>query len=276
LVDNGSTELASLQLLGSGVEFIHSDRNVGFSKGMNLGIAWAISRGMDFVLCLNNDVTIDKDAISEMVRVFQEDQSVGGACPLVLQSDETGATISLGKRIILTYGLTYSGFMRSSRRQIPTHPIPIEGLDGCCMMFRTATLEKTGAFNPSFHGTEDVEISLRVRKKGFSLYAVPQSIVWHLGAASKGGRMNPADAFFMGRNWPTLNKLYGTILERLAFWPAFMILQFGLWTSIWTLTRRPSNLRWFISGIVSALRKESDSDTWMNLVGSSKGERTDD
>jgi GT2 family glycosyltransferase len=258
LVDNGSTEEASTSLRMKDVEFLRSEKNLGFSRGMNLGIEWATSIGAEFVICLNNDVVVEPSFLAELLSVFGSHPDAAAASPLVMQAGVSDRVLSLGRRVHLSIGLTYSNYMGSRQRQLPPEPIRTQVLDGCCMMFKTDVLGKLGALDMRFQATEDVEISLRLARSGFSLYVNPKSVVWHIGSASKGGRVSAYDAFFMGVNWPRLSRAYGSTVGQILFWPSFIGLQLCLWSPLWVLTGRSSNLTWFLKGI----RRSGESSSW--------------
>lgn len=257
LVDNGSTEEVSVSLRMKDVEFLRSEKNVGFSRGMNLGIEWATSIGAEFVICLNNDVVVEPSFLAELLHVFEVHPEAAAASPLVMQAGTSDRVLSLGRRVVLSMGLTYSNYMGTNRSQLPKEPIRPQALDGCCMMFKTDVLGKLGPFDARFQATEDIEISLRLAKMGYSFYVVPKSVVWHIGSASKGGRLSAYDAYFMGVNWPRLNKTYGSTVDHVLFWPSFVTVQVALWSPVWLLTGRLSNLAWFLKGI----RKSGDESS---------------
>jgi hypothetical protein len=265
LVDNGSTEKASTSLRMKDVEYLRSEENLGFSRGMNLGIKWATSIGAEFVICLNNDVVVEPSFLTELLSVFDSHPDAAAASPLVMQAGVSDRVLSLGRRIHLSIGLSYSNYMGSRQRQLPTEPIRTLVLDGCCMMFKTDVLGKLGAFDARFQATEDVEISLRLAKSGFSLYVNPKAVVWHVGSASKGGRISAFDAYFVGVNWPRINEAYGSTVDHILFWPFFIGLHVSLWSSVWVLTGRFSNLAWFLKGIRMS-GQESSLETWSTLV----------
>src|SRR5258706_4923239 len=67
VVDNGSTDGTSRQLaerLPSSVTILLNGSNLGFAKGMNVGIA--ASKG-EYVLCLNQDVVLEDTFIERCV-----------------------------------------------------------------------------------------------------------------------------------------------------------------------------------------------------------------
>src|SRR6266498_5374030 len=73
VVDNGSTDgsVDALRSAGSrlAMEIIEAGTNLGYAGGNNLGIRYALDRGADFILILNNDTTVDPLLLDELLAV---------------------------------------------------------------------------------------------------------------------------------------------------------------------------------------------------------------
>lgn len=58
--------------------FIQTGENLGFAGGSNVGIRYTLGKdGFEYVWLLNNDTVIDKDALSEMVKLSDSDEKIG-------------------------------------------------------------------------------------------------------------------------------------------------------------------------------------------------------
>src|SRR3990172_8183916 len=71
VVDNGSEadEATILEQQFAGfVEVIRNPANLGFAGGMNVGIRRALEAGAEYVLLLNNDVTVDGRFLGGLVK----------------------------------------------------------------------------------------------------------------------------------------------------------------------------------------------------------------
>ncbi|HUI84506.1 MAG TPA: glycosyltransferase family 2 protein, partial [Candidatus Binatia bacterium] len=84
IVDNASED-GTRGLLG-GVDprwrVIHNDRNVGFAAGQNQAIR--ASRG-EWVLCLNPDVVLSPDFVTQLVRAGEAHPEAGSLCGKLLR-----------------------------------------------------------------------------------------------------------------------------------------------------------------------------------------------
>lgn len=63
------------------VKFIRSDRNLGFAGGNNLGVAQATG---DYLFFVNNDTAFTTPIISQLVKVLDEDKTIGAVCPILV------------------------------------------------------------------------------------------------------------------------------------------------------------------------------------------------
>ena len=110
ILDNGSTD-GTREFLGqSDAEKYHIKaveylpKNIGFAAGHNALFRQA--RG-EFVLCLNQDVELDKNYISEIIKFFQNNPRAGSAAGILWRSqngekiiDSAGLKISRNRRIV--------------------------------------------------------------------------------------------------------------------------------------------------------------------------------
>ncbi|KAA3438556.1 glycosyltransferase family 2 protein [Rufibacter hautae] len=76
LSENEVTHGSSLPEQGPQVMFIKADKNAGFAAGNNLGIRYALKKkDHDYLWLLNNDTTVDPNALEELVKRAHFDQN---------------------------------------------------------------------------------------------------------------------------------------------------------------------------------------------------------
>ena len=77
VVDNGSTDDSVLQLkqIFNGISLFETERNLGFSGGVNFGIEQA--KTSDLILLLNNDTLVEKDFLTGLVRKITSNDTIG-------------------------------------------------------------------------------------------------------------------------------------------------------------------------------------------------------
>jgi len=197
VVDNGSVDGSSnaIRLRFPQSQFINNPRNLGFAKGSNQGMEWALARGIHYVLLLNGDARLHPDAISELLAAAVADDDAAVTCPRMYlghSDDETHRLWFAYGKVKLWAGL----FQNPAFNQIdsPKWSLPkdMEYASGCCMLIPARILEKAGMLDESFFAyCEDIDFSLRVRKAGFRLRYVPAALLWH-GSSRPTGRTRSA------------------------------------------------------------------------------------
>lgn len=185
IVDNGSVDGSSdaIRLQFPQAHFINNPRNLGFAKGSNQGMEWALHRGIRYVLLLNGDARLHPDAIRELLTVVDSEDSAVVACPRMY----LGCANSGVNRLWFVYGTVnlWAGlFQNPAFNQIdsPKWSLPrdMEYASGCCMLIPARVLQTVGMLDEAFFAyCEDIDWSIRVRRAGFQLRYVPTAHLWH-------------------------------------------------------------------------------------------------
>ncbi len=73
VVDNDSTQeerklLFNLKNKIKNLDIIFNNTNEGYAKGNNIGISFAIKNQADYIWVLNNDVTVEENAVNELIK----------------------------------------------------------------------------------------------------------------------------------------------------------------------------------------------------------------
>lgn len=196
VVDNASTD-GSTEYITSrfpDIKWMACRENNGFSKGNNIAIAQA--KG-EFILLLNPDTIVTKEAIEGCVE-FMETHADAGACGVYMQRTD-GTFAPESRRALPTPFVAFckmSGlsslfpksrkFGRYYMQYLNKEEInPIEIISGAYMMLRRSTIEKTGTLDESFfmYG-EDIDLSYRILKEGYSNYYLPHRILHYKGEST--------------------------------------------------------------------------------------------
>jgi len=171
LVDNNSTD-GSVELVKkefANVKIIKLDKNYGFAKPNNIGAKHATG---DFLYFLNNDTTIGKDSITNLVEVIQKPK-IGLCQSLLLKPD---SNVDSSGDFFTTLGIAYS-----SKKKIK-EIIPILSARGAAMMVKRDIFWDLDGFDQKFFASfEDVDLGWRAWIRGYEVVLVPTSIVYHSG-----------------------------------------------------------------------------------------------
>jgi GT2 family glycosyltransferase len=199
VIDNGSEDDSVLRIQKTYPEItlLQTGKNLGFSRGYNIGIRFALAHNPDYVLMVNNDTILHPDMLSQLVEY--DDQSVGCLSPAIFFADQPERIWSQGGKISpITYEITDN---HGRNIELPDHPVDRDFLSGCCLLIRRQALETVGLLDEDFFlYYEDQDFSLRVRQHGYRLVLVPQARLWHKVSISSGGTDSPGERYWMGHS----------------------------------------------------------------------------
>ena len=203
VVDNGSQD-RSLSLLKETihneprVQIIENKINTGFARANNQAIP--LTKG-DYILFLNPDCLIDKDALETVFACIKSLPQAGMAGPLILNPD--GTEQEGGRRAVPTpwrsfvraFGLSrlreryprlFSDFLLH-HQPLPACPVEVEAISGSCMLVKHDALLDVGPLDEGyFMHCEDLDWCMRFRQRGWKIMFVPEADVVHYqGTCSK-------------------------------------------------------------------------------------------
>ncbi|MDN3547619.1 glycosyltransferase family 2 protein [Mucilaginibacter aquaedulcis] len=218
VADNGSTDgsLMQLQKQFPGLIFIDNQENLGFAEGNNRAIEYGIKAGYKYSLIINTDTLIDEDIITNLYNHLQQHPEAAAVQPAIYwMHDKTRIWNGDGKFNVLS-GTTFNDNRLPAQQQKGTHYKTAEWLTGCCMLVSNAALNKAGLFNKQFFlYFEDVDLSFRLRNKGYQLHYLFSSKMYHEAGVSaksgvtKEGNLNPIIHYYVSRNHLWIIRGYG-------------------------------------------------------------------
>lgn len=208
------------------INYLQSDRNLGFSGGNNLGIRQALERGADYIFTLNNDTEVDSRFLKEAVETISKTPSTESEdrhprLPkstkseddhLRLQKRGTPSSPSEGKigivattminyydrtmldntgHIVLSTGDTFprERNLKIQNSKFKTANLKSSPMGACAgaALYSAKMLRDIGLFDTDFFlNYEDSDLSLRAIVQGWSIVYSPKSIVYHKISASIG------------------------------------------------------------------------------------------
>ena len=195
---------------------LKNSQKLGFAEGNNVGIRYALKNGARWVLILNNDTTVDKNLLVQLIK----------QASLINQSGILGPKIYFapgfeyhknrykpaqrGKVFWYAGGIIDWRNIYCSHRGVdevdegqydpPAGGEETDFVSGCAMLVKKEAFEKIGLFDRRyFLYLEDVDFCQRAKKAGFKIVYVPDGKVWHYNASSSqvGGALHD---YFITRN----------------------------------------------------------------------------
>jgi GT2 family glycosyltransferase len=193
VVDNGSEDnsVAALRREIPTLEILENGHNLGFGRGANAGITYALRTwAPSFVWLLNNDTLVHPETMTELAATAVKEKRVGAVGAVILDAGGRNRMQEWGgKRMGLFSGVP----LDASKRRPPRF------ISGASMLLRTQCLEECGLFDPGyFFYMEDADLCFRLAKKGWRLAVAEKAMVLHKGSASIGAQTE-AQAYWYRR-----------------------------------------------------------------------------
>ena len=174
VVDNGSRD-GSPDRIAEGfptAKLLRLPKNKGYGGGMNAGIEAALAETSDFVLCLNNDMTVDPGFLEPLATLAAEDRTV--PFPAVYQGQDPDRLENAGNHLSFT-GVTSR--IAHGSRDIPSG-LQVDYTE--LPFLPRGLLEHVGPYREDYFAFyEDVDLGLRIRAAGWHFRPASDSRVYH-------------------------------------------------------------------------------------------------
>lgn len=201
VVDNASTDgtAEDVKLSFPDVEVIKNDCNLGFAGGNNVGIVFALEKGFDAVLLLNNDTIVDPKFLSELVDVLYKSPHIGATNPVIYYYDDPSVIWSAGGYVDAKTGIAHQNHINEVDTGILREEIIGYGV-GAAILIKREAIEMAGVLDESFFlYYEETEWCYRASDVGFKTVLVPSSKVLHKVSRSFNGD-SAIQLYYLSRN----------------------------------------------------------------------------
>lgn len=197
IVENNSTEKETFEYYEAltqkhgNIKIVTWKGNFNYSAINNLGVSYA--KG-EYILLLNNDVEIINGSCLEEMLMFAQRKDVGAVGAKLYYSDDTvqhaGVILGLGG----TAGHAHKHFARSHPGYMARASIA-QNLTACtaaCLMMRRDVFDEVGGLDESFEvAFNDVDLCMKIRKKGYLVVFTPYAELYHYESKSRGNDSTP-------------------------------------------------------------------------------------
>ena len=263
VVDNGSQDESGKRLQAEHPDIIvlFSPDNKGFTGGNNIGFRYAIEHGFTYAMLLNNDTFVEPDFLEPLVAHLEANPETGAVQSRIYFNHDRSLLWNGGN------GFNYfTGWANTSgENQLPKpghlKQKKMSWITGCAFMVRTSVLKETGLLAENmFIYSEDVDLSFRIRQKGYDLVYIPDSIIYHIAGSSnkkkvkdKEGIVNPIVHYLNQRNRIWIQKKYTPWYAI----PTVILFNFFYTTLIlgyFAVRRRPKKFMAIVNGVKDGIK----------------------
>lgn len=179
------------------VKFISSEKNIGFGATVRRG--YELSTG-EYVLILNGDILVKKDAIENLLNYIKKNETVGIVGPKLLNFNETfqPSCFRYYSPLTIIYRRTFLGKMNFSKKHLDNFLMKdfdhkttrsVDWLMGSALMTKRDAIKKVGLMDERFKMYfEDTDWCRRFWENGYRVVYLPTSEMYHYHGKGSAGR----------------------------------------------------------------------------------------
>lgn len=224
VVDNGSREDASVEIRSAfpKTKVLRSDANLGFAGGNNLALPVATG---DYILYLNNDTEVEPNFIEPLVHFFQANDDAGVVSPKIIYFNSGGMIQYAGSTTINPYTGRNArrGYLEKNSGQYE-ETVETGLAHGAAMMIPRRVINEVGPMPEEFFlYYEEIDWCESIKKKGYKIYCVPSSVIYHKESQSV-GKGSPMKTYYLTRNRLLYQRRQTVGIEKLSWVLFFMFI----------------------------------------------------
>lgn len=230
-------------------ELIELKENLGFAKANNIGMKYAIEKGADYCLLINNDTIVEPNFLGPLVDTFKLDDNIGIVTGLILNYYNhnnkwyDGAKINWDK---------FEGCDEANLQLNKNSVIrEVELISGCLMLIKKELILKNILLPEEyFMFYEDIDYCAKVRKKyGYKLIYNKESVIYHKISQSSGGEKSPFYFKYSTRNWFIFMHKYKESSKNFLKSKLYFYINRGCRVGYFLIKGRTDNAKAIITGI---------------------------
>lgn len=185
IVDNASTDdtVKIVREEYPNLSLVQLEENIGFSAGINEGIRWGWKRKFDYYFILNNDTTVDKGMLQELLDFADSTNDSAMIMPRIFfySSLRGGNRSNIWSDGGYLRKFPPSIKLKDTRKSVDFNsPRKIDYAPFCGILIPRDVIESVGLLDTSyFFFYEDWDYCERVRANGFNIWCVPDAVMAH-------------------------------------------------------------------------------------------------
>ena len=225
VVDNGSKENPVPGWIAKypGVQFIRSEKNLGFAGGNNLGIKHA--KG-DYLFLVNNDTEFTQQLVEKLVKTLEQHPEAGMVSPKIRYFDEPDMLQYAGytKMNYFTARNNQVGQFEKDNGQYDALTGETAFAHGAAMMIKHEAIHKAGLMAENFFlYYEEMDWCEHIKRAGYTIRLNMQALIYHKESVSV-GKSSGLKEYFMNRNRILFIRRNAGFIHRQVFYIYFIFI----------------------------------------------------
>ena len=211
------------------LRLILNEKNYGFAEGNNIAIRYILKAlDVDYILLLNNDTVVDKEFLSELVKVGESDEKIGivGAINYYYDDPEriwySGGVVNwvTGKLTDITGNKIDSGQFEKIRE--------VDDVAGSSLLIKVKVVEEIGLLHSDyFCYYEETEWCIKAKRKKYLVFVNLNSKIWHK-ISSSSRKIPEFERYYLTRNRFKFMYRNATKLQFISFFIYFLLVNLTL------------------------------------------------
>jgi GT2 family glycosyltransferase len=205
LIDNQSTD-ASVDFVKEWypeIKINELTQNYGYAEGYNVGLRDVET---EYTVIINSDVLVTENWLDPLLARLDSDKTIGVVQPLIRSIEDKNkfeyAGAAGGFLDIWSYPFCRGRIFDTIEEDEGQYSESREifWASGAAMVIRTQLFKNIGGFDKSFFAhQEEIDLCWRIKNAGYSVWNIPESIVYHLGGGTL-QYVNPQKDYLNFRN----------------------------------------------------------------------------
>jgi len=248
--------------------FMRNEENLSYSVANNRAAKMCAG---DYLLFLNNDVTVGVNSLGALAATMAENDSVGVAGAKLLYPNTMRVQHAGVAHMLWGYVSNYgAGGLRDDSRL--NRRGEIFAVTGAMLLIRRDLFNEAGGFDEEYlWGYEDIDLCLKARDAGRSVVYVPEAESLHWESATLSAKREER---LLGHNYNLFRGKWGALLsekeneyiDRLKSDGVRRAIIYGTGTAAFGLSKRLTEAGFEITGFTSSFEKEWGNDLYGKRV----------
>lgn len=202
VVDNASTDGSVDRIreeFGDRVTLLVNQENKGGSGGFNTGLRKALESDYKYIMLLDNDIVMDKEAVKELYQFLEGHAEVGMVGSKVYFMDYPDRIWGYGSMINFDKYVQEDNYKNYTDSSDIPETLCCDYVAACSLMVRTDAVRKVGIMpEKNFIYWDDMEWGYRFNQAGYKVAVWGRSKIWHKAGGRNAG--NTFINYYMWRN----------------------------------------------------------------------------